>query len=83
MTKKRFDFLRLLQLIIPDIASLYCILDRTFGWGQVSMVEACVPIVLSIISHIAQASSNNYFATKSIVTKIVPDKKPNEEDKEC
>lgn len=74
MTNKQFDFLRLLQLIVPDIVSLYCILDRAFGWGQVSIVEACVPIVMSIIGHVAKALSDNYFSTKSIVTKILPDK---------
>ena len=47
MTNKQFDYLRLLQLIIPDLAALYCILDRTFGWGHVSLVEACVPVVLA------------------------------------
>ena len=80
MNKKQHDFLRLLQLIIPDLASLYGVLDVAFGWGHISVVEACVPLVISIISHIAQASSNTYFATKTIVTKIVPDEEPKEEE---
>jgi len=69
MTNKQFDYLRLLQLIIPDLAALYCILDRTFGWGQVSLVEACVPIVLAIIGHVAKALSAQYFKDKQIVNK--------------
>ena len=79
MSKKQHDFLRLLQLIIPDLASLYGVLDVAFGWGHISVVEACVPIIISIISHIAQASSNTYFSTKSIVTKILPDKEVEQE----
>lgn len=80
MTNRQFDYLRLLQLIIPDIAALYCILDRTFGWGQVSLVEACVPVVLAIIGHVAKYLSDSYFSTKTIVTKILPDKEAEEEE---
>jgi len=79
MTNKQFDLLRLLQLLIPDIVSLYCILDKTFGWGHITLVEACVPIVLSIIGHVAKALSDNYFSTKTIIPKITPDKEPKSE----
>ena len=79
MTQKSHDILRLLQMIIPDIVSIYCILDRAFGWGHISVVETLVPITLSLLAHIAQWSSNEYFSTKSIVTKILPDKEEGEE----
>lgn len=78
MSKKSHDLLRLLQLIIPDIVGLYCLLDVAFGWGYVNLAEALVPIVLSIIGHVAQYSSNTYFDTKTIVTKILPDKEREE-----
>lgn len=81
MTQKSHDILRLLQMIIPDIVSLYCILDKAFGWGHVSVVEALVPITLSLLAHVAQWSSNEYFSTKTIITKILPDK-PQEEETE-
>lgn len=80
MTNKQFDILRLLQVVIPDLAALYCVLDRTFGWGQVSLVEACVPVVLAIIGHVAKYFSDSYFSTKTIVTKILPDKEAEEEE---
>ncbi len=79
MTNKQFDILRLLQVVIPDIAALYCIVDKACGWGHVSLAEACVPVVLSILGHITQYLSNNYFSTKTIVTKILPDKEDGEE----
>ena len=80
MSKKLHDFLRLMQRIIPDIASAYCILDAFFGWGRVNLVEGLVPIILSIIGHTAQWSSDTYFSTKSIVTKILPDKEVETEE---
>lgn len=79
MTKNLHDILRLLQMIIPDIVSVYCIIDRAFGWGHISVVEALVPVTLSLLAHIAQWSSNEYFSTKTIVTKILPDKEEGEE----
>ena len=80
MTNKQFDTLRLLQVIVPDIVSAYCILDKAFGWGHISLAEALVPVALSILGHITQFLSDKYFSTKSIVTKIVPDKEEREED---
>ena len=80
MSKKQHDILRLLQRIIPDMASLYCIFDVAFGWGHVNLIEACVPVLLSLIGHIAQHSSDTYFETKTIVTKILPDREPEEEE---
>lgn len=80
MTNKQFHSLRLLQVIIPDIAALYCILDKAFGWGHISLAEACVPVFLSILGHITQYLSDEYFSTKSIVTKILPDKEEGTEE---
>lgn len=73
MSKKHYDFLRIVQLILPDILSLYAVLDSVFGWNTMPVVAKIVPILTSIIGHLLKADSDEFFSTRSIVTKIEPD----------
>jgi len=80
MTNKQFDSLRLLQWLIPAIVTLFGAFDTAFGWGIVGKVETLASAIVTFIGVLAQHSSAEYFSTKSIVTKILPDKEEREED---
>ncbi len=79
MTNKQFDILRLLQWLIPALVTLYGVIDRVFGIGAVGTVETLASAVVAFIGVVAQHSSATYFSTKTIVTKILPDKEDGEE----
>ena len=79
MTNKQFDILRLLQWLIPALVTLYGVIDRVFGIGAVGTVETLASAVVAFIGVVAQHSSSQYFSTKTIVTKILPDKEDGEE----
>lgn len=80
MTNKLHDILRTLQWLIPAVVTLLGAFDKAFGWGIIGTVETLASAVVAFIGVIAQHSSATYFSTKSIVTKIVPDEEPKEEE---
>lgn len=73
MSDKMHDILRMLQWLIPAIVTLFGAFDTAFGWGVVGTVETLASAIVTFIGVLAQHSSNTYFSTKSIVTKILPD----------
>ena len=79
MTNKQFDILRLLQWLIPALVTLYGVIDRVFSIGAVGTVETLASALVAFIGVVAQHSSATYFSTKTIVTKILPDKEDGEE----
>lgn len=73
MSKKMHDILRKVQLILPDLLSLYAILDTCFGWNTMSVATKIVPILISIIGHVVQGDSDEYFSTRTVIDKITPE----------
>lgn len=82
MNNKLHDILRTLQWLIPALMTLYGAFDKAFGWGLMGTVETLGAAVVAFIGVVAQHSSHQYFETKSIVTKILPDKAQKEIPKE-
>lgn len=78
MSDKMHDLLRTLQWLIPAIVTLFGAFDTAFGWGVIGTVETLASAIVTFIGVLAQHSSNTYFSTKSIVTKILPDKEREE-----
>ena len=74
MNSKVHDILRTLQWLIPALVALYGTIDAVFGIGAIGVVETLASAVVTFIGVVAQHSSKEYFATKTIVTKILPDK---------
>ena len=74
MNSKIHDALRVLQWLIPALVSFFGVLDKVFGWGLFGTVEMIASGLVALIGVIAQHSSHDYFSTKTIVTKILPDK---------
>lgn len=81
MSSKLHDILRTLQWLIPALVTFFGVLDKAFSWGVFGTVEMIASGFVALIGVIAQHSSHTYFDTKTIVTKITPDKDPSE-DKE-
>lgn len=80
MSNKMHDLLRTLQWLIPAVITLFGAIDTCFGWGLVGTVETIGSAIVTFIGVIAQHSSATYFSTKTIVTKITPDKEPKPEE---
>ena len=76
MNSKLHDILRTLQWLIPALVTFFGVLDKVFGWGMFGTVEMIASGLVALIGVIAQHSSHEYFGTKTIVTKILPDKEP-------
>lgn len=74
MSKRAHDILRLLQRVIPHAFAIYSLIDYFFGIGLVGLVEGIVAEVIALIGEFADGDSSKYFSTKSIVTKIMPDR---------
>ena len=80
MSNKLHDLLRTLQWLIPAVVTLLGAFDKAFSWGIITTVETLASAVVAFIGVIAQHSSATYFSTKSIVTKILPDKEVETEE---
>lgn len=80
MTNKLHDILRTLQWLIPAVVTLLGAFDKAFSWGIIGTVETLASAVVAFIGVIAQHSSSTYFSTKTIITKILPDKEVETEE---
>lgn len=76
MSNKLHDILRTLQWLIPAVMTLYGAIDKVFGWGLIGPVETIGAAVVAFIGIVAQHSSHQFFDTKTIVTRILPDAEP-------
>ena len=74
MSKKLHDFLRTMQWFIPALATFYGVLDKAFGWGYAGIVMTIVAGLETFLGVCVEHDSTVYFDTKSIVTKILPDR---------
>ena len=82
ITDKLHDILRTLQWLIPAVVALYGTVDAVFNIGAIGIVETLASAVVTFIGVVAQHSSKEYFSTKTVVGKILPDKAPYETEGE-
>jgi hypothetical protein len=73
MSEKWHNTLRFLQWFVPALATFYGVLDKAFGWGYSGIVMTIVAGFVTFIGVCVEHDSADYFSTKSIVTKLVPD----------
>ncbi len=74
MKQKTYDTLRLLQWLIPALTALYGVVDKVFGIGVSAQVATLSAAVVAFIGVCLEHESDVYFSTKTIVTKILPDR---------
>ena len=71
MGNKLYDTLRVLQWLIPALTVLYSVVDKVFNIGVAGPVATLSAAVVSFIGVVLEHESDQYFSTRSIVTKIV------------
>ena len=71
MDNKLYDTLRVLQWLIPALTVLYSVIDKVFSIGGAGPVATLSAAVVSFIGVVLEHESDEYFSTRSIVTKIV------------
>ena len=69
MHKKLYDILRIAQIIIPALGTLYAALANPWGWGYSEQVMATCGALTAFIGVILKVESALYF-DKHIVTPI-------------
>ena len=70
MSKKLFDILRIIQIILPAAGALYGALAMIWGLPYGEQIVSSVAAVEAFLSAILAIESKNYFKDKAI-TKIV------------
>ena len=73
MSKKLHDSLRFLQWFIPALTTFYGVVDKVFNIGVADIVMTISAGAVAVIGVCLEHDSDQYFSTRSIVTKIVPD----------
>lgn len=74
MDQKLYDTLRRLQWLIPALTALYSVVDKVFSIGVSAQVATLSAAVVAFIGVVLEHESDAYFSTKTIVTKITPDR---------
>ena len=73
MSKKLHDSLRFLQWFIPALTTFYGVIDKVFSIGVTDIIMTISAGAVAFIGVCLEHDSDEYFSTRSIVTKIVPD----------
>lgn len=67
MSKKLFDILRILQIIIPALGTLYAALAAAWGFPYSEPIVATCAAVTAFVGVLLKIQSNAFFADKEIV----------------
>ena len=67
MHKKIYDALRIAQIVIPALGTLYAALANPWGWAYAEQVVASCGAVTAFIGVLLKIASNKYFADKEII----------------
>ena len=67
MSKKLFDFLRILQIIIPLCGTLYAAAAATWGWPYGEQITATCTALMAFLAGILKIESDDYFSDKQII----------------
>lgn len=76
---KTHDLLRKLQLIFAALGGALGIVAAAVDLGQAGVIVAAVLSAAAyFVGQLAEKDSEEYFDTKTVITKILPDKEPEE-----
>lgn len=67
MSKKLFDVLRILQIVIPALGTLYAALAAAWGWGYSEPIVATCAALTAFIGVLLKIQSDAFFSNKEIV----------------
>ena len=80
MSKKLHDSLRFLQWFIPALTTFYGVIDKVFSIGVTDIVMTISAGAVAFIGVCLEHDSAEFFSTRSIVTKIMPDESEGTEE---
>jgi len=61
INKKLYDFLRILQIVIPGCAACYAALSKIWGWGYETEIVASAAAVVTLLGVFLKIESYNFF----------------------
>lgn len=67
MSKNLFDALRIAQIIIPALGTLYAALALAWGWGYSEPIVSTCAALTTFIGVLLKIQSNAFFSNKEIV----------------
>ena len=73
MHKKLYDALRIAQIVIPALGTLYAALANPWGWAYAEQVVATCGAVTAFIGVILKEASNRFFDDHIIQPKELTD----------
>lgn len=80
MSQKSHDLFRKLQLIFAAASGALGVLSASIDLGRVGVIATAILAACGyFVGYMAEHDSEEYFSTRSIVTKIVPDNESEDE----
>ena len=74
LSDKAYDFLKYIaQIVLPALATLYVTVAGIWSLPYAEAISGTIMAVDFFLGAILKISSDQYFRTKDIVTKVVPD----------
>lgn len=74
LSDKLYDILKYIaQIALPALATLYVTIAGIWGLPYAEAISGTIMAVDFFLGAILKISSDQYFSTKDIVTKVVPD----------
>lgn len=74
LSNENYDTLSYIaQILLPALATLYVTIAGIWGLPYAEAVSGTIMAVDFFLGTLLKISSNQYFSTRSIVTKIMPD----------
>lgn len=74
LSDKAYDTLKYLaQIVLPALATFYVTIAGIWGLPYAEAISGTIMAVDLFLGAILKISSDQYFRTKDIVTKVVPD----------
>lgn len=74
LSGKTYDFLKYVaQIVLPALATLYVTIAGIWGLPYAEAVSGTIMAVDFCLGALLKVSSDEYFSTRDIVDKVVPD----------
>lgn len=74
LSGKTYDFLKYIaQIVLPALATLYVTIAGIWGLPYAEAVSGTIMAVDFCLGALLKVSSDEYFSTRDIVDKVVPD----------
>jgi hypothetical protein len=74
LSNKLYDVLRVLAgIVLPALAAFYVAISKIWGLPYAEEIAGSIAAVVALLEALLKINSANYFDTREIVDKVVPD----------